>query len=160
MKPFNKISLFLILQCYLLLFVTDIFATDNNFKRSMKTDEAKYFQNPAEAVKVISDLLLKKSWEELASYYDLSGSIIGPDELISGQFFIANQPPEVSHPGGFWRYKHPFAPGFSYDNHQNEDKNTVNVNLSIEIYEGFGMVQRGFDSFKMTQSPKGFQILP
>jgi len=126
----------------------------------MKTSEVKYFQSPAEAVKIISKLLLKKSWEELASYYDLSGSKIIPDELISGRFFITEQQPEVSHPGEFWRYKHPFAPGFSYDNHQQTDENTIIVNVSIEIDEGFGMIQRGFDSFKMMRSPKGFQLLP
>jgi len=121
-----------------------------------------FFLSPAEAVIIITSLLTKGDFETLSGYYDLSGSEVKRSELVSGDFFIRNTPPEVGHPGGFWKYKHPFAPGFKYTGHHSTDREGVYiVEVGITIDQGKGVpVQRGFSSFYMVKSEKGWQVLP
>ena len=126
----------------------------------MNEEDPRYFRSSKEAVEVISVLLDKKDWVTLSRYYDLSNSEVDRKNLETGRFFVRAERPEVAHPGGFWRYKAPFSPGFKYDHEEPEGKDIVRVHLRIEIDQGDGMVQEGFDSFRMRKTPKGYQILP
>lgn len=126
-----------------------------------KGTEAHYFTSPEEAVILVNELLRKEDWTTLSRYYDLSESQIDPSELESGRFFIRTEQPEVAHPGGFWRYKHPFPPGFLFDRvRATENPDVIIVVVSIEIDQGGGLKQRGLSEFKMRRSVKGYQILP
>jgi hypothetical protein len=82
--------------------------------------------------------------------------------LESGDFFIRKERPEFAHPAGFWRYKHPFAPGFTLNKVQATDKDAVYViEVSISIDQGSGSPnQIGLDHFYMVKSDKGWKILP
>ena len=122
--------------------------------------EALYFESPAEAVSKTAELLSKKDWETLSRYYDLSETEIAESELTSGKFFVTEEEPEIAHPAGFWRYKHPFAPGFKYQMYETLENNEIRVWVFIEIDQGDGMVQEGRQSFIMKKSDEGYQIRP
>lgn len=123
---------------------------------------AAYFDSPQQSVRVITELLRKEDFKSLARYYDLSGTDIERADLEAGGFFIRRDRPGSAHPAGFWRYKHPFAPGFEYSSHQPSDQPGVYVvELSIEIDQGAGAPpQRGLDHFYMRKTEKGWQVLP
>lgn len=123
-------------------------------------EEPAFFADPPTAVGEITRLMRGKSWAELARYYDLSGTDIDPDTLVTGAFFVRAERPAVGHPAGFGLYKQPFAPGFSYLSHQTVGENEVEVTVDISIDQGGGMIQRGLDTFRMRQSERGYQILP
>jgi len=135
------------------------FMSDNNQKEISKSY---YFSSPAEAIQIISGLLEKKNFKILARYYDLSGSEIKRSELESGDFFIRKERPEIAHPGGFWRYKHPFAPGFTFRNVQATTREAVYlVEVSISIdQDPESSAQIGLSYFYMIKSDKGWQVLP
>lgn len=119
-----------------------------------------YFKTPAQAVEMISRMLMESDWKKLSNYYDLSGAEIKREELESGSFFKY----QVAPPGlPFMRQlaiKHPFTPGYKYERHSHEDGGRVRVYLRIEIDEGGGMVQESLAAFMMIKSAQGFQILP
>lgn len=119
-----------------------------------------YFTSPVEAVLQITGLLTNEDWFTLASYYDLSDSQVKLEDLISGRFFIRTEPPPAAHPGGFWKYKHPFAPGFSYSYHVKDEENIIIVYVEIAIDQGSDLIQRGMQSFRMKKSKQGYKILP
>lgn len=127
-----------------------------------ETSEAKYFTSPWEAVPVITDLMEKQDFKTLAAFYDLSSSKIKRNDLESGEFFIQSERPELAHPAEFWRYKHPFAPGFKFDSVQStEEEGVYIVTVMIVIDQGEGSPpQEAFDNFHMIKSAKGWQILP
>ncbi len=122
----------------------------------MSTD--RFFDSPEQAVDRISDLLRKEDWATLARYYDLAGTGVDRSTLESGEFFIARERPPIAHPAGFWRYRHPFPPGFRYDSHEVTGDVAV-VRVSIAIDQGDGMNQRGMHVFRMKKSPHGWRIL-
>ena len=70
-----------------------------------------YFTSPQDAVPIITDALRSEDWATLARYHDLSGSRWRREELEDGSFFLRAERPESAHPGGSWKYRHPFAPG-------------------------------------------------
>jgi hypothetical protein len=122
---------------------------------------ARYFSSPREAVSRINELLRDQDWKTLSDYYDLSGSSVDRRELESGRFFIRTERPEKADPAGFWRYRHPFPPGFVFHHEQStDDPNLIVVVVGIEINQGGGMRQRAFSEFKIKKSPNGYQILP
>lgn len=123
-------------------------------------ESAAYFKSPQQAVDLIKTMLLSKSWNKLSCYYDLSGTDINRETLISGDFFIRKKRPEVTHPAGFWKYKQPFSPQFSYLSDHNISDEIVEVTVHVEIDQGDGMIQRGMDSFKLRKSSSGYQLLP
>jgi hypothetical protein len=131
-------------------------------KSQKKQSDDYYFSSPAEAVPVITDLLEKENFKTLAKYYDLSNSEINISKLESGEFFIRKERPEVAHPGGFWRNKHPFAPGFKYKSIQSTTREGIYiVEVSIAIDQGpESPEQIGLSYFYMIQSDKGWKILP
>jgi len=133
--------------------------SDNNQKNELETT---YFSSPAESVQIISDLLKKENFKILARYYDLSNSEIKLSELESGDFFIRKERPEIAHPAGFWRYKHPFSPGFKFRSVQVTAEDAIYiVEVSITINQGPDSPdQIGLAYFYMIKSDKGWKILP
>ncbi len=141
------------------------------------SDDPAYFESPRQAVEEITAMLVARDWPALARYYDLEGSGIDRAQLVSGEFFWRTERPEVSHPA-FWRYKHPFSPGFHYAwsgssdeianimappgaDRPEGDPGVVKVVLEVEIEQGAGEpAQRGFSEFRMRKSERGYQILP
>ncbi len=120
----------------------------------------KYFRNPKQAVDAISTMLSSEAWEKLSRYYDLSDTDIDPASLISGEFFVRKERPEVAHPAEFWRIKEPFSPQYAYQSHYHRSDEIVDVTVHIEIDEGMGMIRRGLQSFQLRKSPDGYQLLP
>ena len=142
------------------------------------SDDPAYFETPRQAVEEITAMLVAEDWPALARYYDLEGSGVDRAQLVSGEFFVRTERPEVSHPADFWRIKHPFHPGFHYawsgaevdianimsapDADTPEgDPGIVKVVLEVEIEQGAGEpVQRGISEFRMRKSERGYQVLP
>lgn len=120
-----------------------------------------YFSTPQESVELTSKLLIDENWESLFQYYYLDNTdekII--DSLKNGSYFIRTKKPEVAHPGGFWKYKKPFSPSFSYLSHIQISEDTIKVEVMIEIDQGNGMIQQGRQFFYLIKLDKGFQLLP
>jgi len=120
---------------------------------------SEYFKSPQEAVEGISKLLRNRDWVSLSRYYYLKDSDIDITELESGNFFIKKEQAEVSHPL-LGDIRQPFDPAFKYDSHRGGPGDTVFVKVSVKIDQGDGMIQEGFDFFKMKNTPKGLQVLP
>lgn len=123
---------------------------------------AAFFESPRQAVDAISKMQGEEDWAGLARYYDLEGSDIDRETLVSGEFFIRTERPELAHPGGFWRYKHPFAPSFEYDfTMQTDVAGIVVVRVAINIDQGSDSpLQQGWQEFLMRESDAGFQVMP
>jgi hypothetical protein len=121
-----------------------------------------FFSSPVEAIQIITNLLKKKNFRILTKYYDLTNSKIKLSELESGDFFIRKERPEFAHPAGFWRYKHPFAPGFTLNKVQATSKDAVYlIEMSISIDQGSGSPEQiGLSYFYMVKSDKGWKVLP
>ena len=124
--------------------------------------DAAFFESPKLAVEEIRKMQGEEDWASLARYYDLEGSGIDRQTLVSGEFFIRTERPQLSHPGGFWRYKHPFAPSFKYAfTTSAAEAGVVIVRVDISIEQGSGIpVQHGWQEFSMRESEAGIQILP
>ena len=124
--------------------------------------EKYYFSSPAEAIPIISELFKNEDFKTLARYYDLSHSEVNLSELESGDFFIRKDRPEAAHPGGFWRYKHPFAPGYKFRSVQPTAKEAIYiVGVFITIDQGpDSPEQTGISFFYMIKSDDGWKILP
>ena len=124
--------------------------------------EKLYFTSPAEAIPMISKLLQKNDFKTLARYYDLSNSETKLSDLESGDFFIRKERPEAAHPGGFWSYKHPFAPGFKYKGVRKTGRDPIHVvEVSISIDQGPDSPEQiGLSYFYMIKSQEGWRILP
>ena len=119
-----------------------------------------FFSSPEESVEIITGLLLSEDWRTLSAYYIHDGNQELLDSLLSGDYFIRREMPELTHPGGFWRYRHPFSPGFKYHSHEQVADDLIKVNLIIEIDQGDGMMQVGKSSYLLKRSPEGYKILP
>lgn len=135
------------------------FMNKNNQKDKPKTY---YFSSPSEAVQIITELLELKNFKILAKYYDFSNSEIKLSELESGDFFIRKERPEIAHPAGFWRYKHPFPPGFIFNSVQATAKDAIYiVEVSISLDQGSDSPKQfGLSYFYMVKSDKGWKVLP
>ena len=124
---------------------------------------AKYFNSPEDAVPIIAELLRQEDFRTLAEHYDLSSSDIPRSELESGDFFILDERPEAAHPAGFWRFKHPFPPGFNYSGSSPSSvgAGVHGVTVTISIDQGpASPSQEGRILFFMIESDRGWQILP
>ena len=133
-----------------------------NVNNQQDMSQTYYFSSPAEAIQIITKLLKETNFKILAKYYDLSNSEIKLSELESGDFFIRKKCPEFAHPAGFWRYKHPFAPGFTFNRIQATAKDAVYViEASISIDQGSDSPKQiGLSHFYMVKSEKGWKVLP
>lgn len=119
-----------------------------------------FFPGPEESVEIITGLLLSEDWRTLSGYYIIDGNQELLDSLLSGDYFIRREMPEVTHPGGFWKYRHPFSPGFKYHSHEQVADDLVKVNLIIEIDQGDGMIQVGKSSYLLKRFLEGYKIMP
>jgi hypothetical protein len=135
-------------------------ATDKSTEVTMS--ETAYFVSPESAVDAIRKMLTDEDWAALARYYDLTGTTIDYQTLVSGEFFIRSDRPDVAHPGEFWRYRHPFPPSFEYSyTTPSNEAGIVTVQVGIEIDQGAGQpVQQGWQEFRMRESEEGYRILP
>ena len=119
-----------------------------------------YFKNPKQAVVAIKTMLFSSDYNKLARYYNLSGlDDTERGQIKSGDFFIRTEKPEMAHPAGFWRYKHPFAPQYNYLSERLITDGVVEVTVDIAIDQGSGMSQRGMQHFYMQHTARGYQIL-
>ena len=120
-----------------------------------------FFPSPEKSVEIITQLLKSENWSTLSSYYYIiDGNQELIDSLMSGEYFIRREMPEVAHPGGFWKYRHPFPPGFTYSSHEIIKENFIKVILIIEIDQGEGLTQVGKASFLLKKFHEGYKILP
>ena len=119
-----------------------------------------YFETPQESVEIITALLKQENWEMLARYYykeNLSPETM--DSLFSGSYFMRTEKPETAHPGGYWKYRNPFPPGFKYDSHTESGDNITEVLLFIKIDQGNNEIQKGFTSYRIIKTAKGYQLI-
>jgi hypothetical protein len=127
-------------------------------------NSAKYFKSPKEAVKGIRQMLRDKNWHALAVHYDISGDAgvkVNPADLLSGKFFYRKQEPIQADAMGLWRYKHPFHPAFEFSHIKKTAKDDViKVYVKIEIDQGSGPVQVGYQSFLLSKTSDGYQVIP
>jgi len=159
-SKFNQYFGMAVFAGILIFFLSGCKSMKSNTKKGMSVTY--YFSSPAAAIPIITELLEKKNFKILAKYYDLSNSEIELSELESGDFFIRKERPEVAHPAGSWRYKHPFAPEFSFSNVQSTAKDgiyIIEVSLSIDQGQDFPE-QIGLSYFYMIKTDKGWKILP
>ena len=115
-----------------------------------RTDQMQnpFFTSPESSVEIITQLLKSEDWKTLSSYYHIeNGNQAMIDSLLSGEYFFRKERPEAAHPGDFWKYKHPFSPGFTYSSHEKIAEDLIKVNLIIEIDQGDGIIQTGRDSY-------------
>jgi len=120
-----------------------------------------YFSTPQESVELTSKLLIEEDWEKLSNYYFLENSDKETiDSLKNGSYFIRDKKPEISHPALDWKYKKPFPPNFRYLSHIEVSKDSLKVNVNLEIDQGNDMMQQGISSFYLIRSKDGYQILP
>ena len=129
---------------------------------SEQASMSKHFSSPEEAVPRIAELLRQEDFRTLANYYDLSNSDTKLADLQSGEFFVRTERPEVSHPTEFWRYKHPFSPGFEYAGMRSGNReNIYTITVRAAIDQGAGSpTQKGYSEFYMIKSANGWQVLP
>jgi hypothetical protein len=122
---------------------------------------SRYFTSPQESVERISDLVRNKQWTVLSEYYDLAGSNLDRQKLQSEEFFMRTERPANADPAGFWRYRHPFPPGFAYlTERPSNEPNVFIIVVFREIDQGGGPAQKALAEFQMRKSARGFQILP
>lgn len=132
-----------------------ILFTNSNIKA-----QSLYFSTPQESVKLTSKLLLEEDWNKLTNYYSLQNS--DSDTIASlknGSYFIRSKKPEASHPAVDWKYKKPFPPNFNYLSHSEIGKDSVKVDVILEIDQGNDMIQRGISTYYLKKSKKGYQLL-
>ena len=120
-----------------------------------------YFSTPQESVELTSRMLIEGDWGKLSNYYFLENSDKETiDSLKNGSYFIRDKKPEISHPALDWKYKKPFPPNFKYLSHIEVSKDSIIVNVSIEVDQGNDMMQQGLSSFNLIRSENGYQFLP
>ena len=120
-----------------------------------------YFASPEKSVTRTTELLRARNWVELTRYYDLAGSGISRSTLEDGTFFLRTDPPENAHPGGLWKFREPFAPGYAFISAEpSKSPGVVDVTVGIAIDEGGGLVQRGRMTYQFRKTIAGYQLLP
>lgn len=118
-----------------------------------------YFDSPQEAVEMTAGLLRSSDWPTLRRYYDLEGSDVAPETLESGKYFI-DCPPGEAGSNAPCRYLHPFDPRYAFARvNPGSRKGEHEVVVQIEFQEG-GMKLKGYTSFEMRRSRRGWRILP
>lgn len=118
-----------------------------------------FFENPQQAIPIISSLMQDQDWKTLASYYDMNDSKYSIQELESGRNFYREEPPNTIDPFGFWKYKHPFPPGFQFNSQRSLGDNLIEVLVSYKIDQGDGMINEVHQNFTMKKSNQGYQLI-
>ncbi len=122
---------------------------------------ALYFASPQDAVQRTTELLRAADWPTLARHYDLSGSGLDPASLERGDYFLREERPDAHHPGLPWQYERPFTPGMRFEAAEPTDRpGVVRVRVGVEIDQGGGPPQRGFETFLLRKTDRGYQLLP
>ena len=136
------------------IIVLSIFLSMNLMAQSL------YFSTPQESVELTSKMLIEEEWVKLSNYYFLENSDKETiASLKNGSYFISDERPEISHPAVPWKYKKPFPPNFKYLSHIEVEKDSIKVNVSLEIDQANDMVQQGISSFYLIRSENGYQFL-
>ena len=120
----------------------------------------RYFETPADAVEITSDLLKTQKWSVLATYYDLSQSRVDRNQLSNGQFFLDSLPAETPALTGPGRYKQPFAPGFQFQSVRTLAHDVVEVTVSGKADPGSDETAVQLETFLLKAHPEGYQLLP
>ena len=121
----------------------------------------RYFETPAEAVDITSDLLKTQKWSVLATYYDLSQSGVDRDQLTNGPIFLDALPAQTPALTGPGRYKQPFVPGFQFQSARNLAHDVVEVTVTGETGPGEGETTAPqLNTFLLKAHPQGYQLLP
>ncbi|MSP38632.1 MAG: hypothetical protein EXR70_09095 [Deltaproteobacteria bacterium] len=69
--------------------------------------------------------------------------------------------PANADPAGFWRYRHPFPPGFVFlTERPANERNVATIVVVREIDQGGGPAQKVLAEFQMRKSARGYQLLP
>ena len=112
-----------------------------------------FFSTPQESVELTSKLLIEEDWEKLSNYYFLENSDKETiASLKNGSYFIRDEKPEIFHPAVPWKYKKPFSPNFKYLSHIEFEKDSIKVNVSLEVDQANDMTQQGISSFYLIRS--------
>lgn len=128
-----------------------------------------YFESPTYAVIVVNQLLEKRAWSTLAKYYHLDASGPKLEELTSGRFFYTTESSGPQDPMGFWKYRHPFPPGFAYDSHEELNNDILKVHVAIDVLDeplpgappDTPAVMRTVRAFHLHYTAgRGFKLLP
>lgn len=128
--------------------------------RGAGDDAPLYFGSPEEAVETSARLLRASDWPTLRRYYDLEDSKVAPEDLESGKYFV-ECPPDEPGTGAPCRYLHPFDPRYTFARvSPGSRKGEHEVVVQIEIQEEGGMKLKGYASFEMRRSRRGWRILP
>lgn len=144
-------NLFLILFC---------FSFTNQFSSKPAaelTADVLYFANPEQAVEQINTLLNDKDWYVLTMCYDLDGSGVTREELISGDFFT-----DIDNELADSRVviKQPFTPGYIYLSHKQINEDKVRVSLSVQSDKHGQNEGNKLQYFFLRKTNLGYQILP
>ena len=120
------------------------------------TADILYFATPEQAVEQINTLLNDKDWYVLTMCYDLEGSGVAREELISGEFFTDSD----NELDNRLIIKQPFTPGYSYLSHKQINEDKVRVSLSVEADKQEQIEGNELQYFFLRKTNLGYQILP
>lgn len=121
----------------------------------------KYFDDPRTAVEVSTYLLLDENWAEIACYYYLKDTDLTYDDINCSNFFMQNKKPKNNPlPALYWKYKHPFPPGYRYLFTEPIDVDIMRIWLTNKFEVGEGVRREGRHSFLMKYTINGYQFIP
>jgi hypothetical protein len=128
-----------------------------------------YFESPEDAVGIVNQLLNKRDWNTLSNYYLLSESGPKLEDLKSGRFFFTKDSSGPQDPMGFWKYLHPFPPGFTIVGYEELENGIIRVQVAIEVLDEplpgappeTPSVMRTMRAFHLHYTKgRGFKLLP
>jgi len=122
---------------------------------------AQYFNDIRDAIELCTYLLLDEEWEKLASYYDLTNTTLTYNDIANRDFFMTDiKPFDTPLPANYWKYKHPFPPGYRYLFSEPLDSEITKIWLTNKFEIGDGLVKDGRFWFLMRYKLDGYQIVP
>ncbi len=113
-----------------------------------------FFASPEAAVIKSNQMMAKRSWEQLARYYDFTYSSVTPEQISSGAYFNGSLavPPEGA-------IKRPFPVGYHYlDSEPTELSGIIRIVVSGAPANEPKQGPRA--SFFMRAEPEGYRIIP
>ena len=115
-----------------------------------------FFASPEVAVTKSNQLIARKSWSQLASYYDFTYSSVTPSQVTSGAYFDGSLavPPESAIP-------RPFPPGYRYlYSEAIELAGIIRVVVSGAPPDSREPGEGPRASFFLRSEPEGYRIIP
>lgn len=120
-----------------------------------------YFASPAASVDVIKSLVGVAEWETLARYYDLTGTALTRADVSREDFYIRKPPYPPAQPAGIGRFKQLFPTAFKFESVEpGSAPDIVVVTVGVKIDQGGGPQQHVLSTYRLRQSPAGYQLLP